>query len=279
MEPNKKQNLIENPLSDAEQEKEEIPISYVTLFVKVGIIVLSIIMIIGLGIKVLPDAVTVSNINSKRDLPIYCVDMKEKKVSLSFDAAWGNEDIKTILDILAKYDVKATFFMTGEWVSNYPEDVKAIAAAGHDLANHGESHKQMSQLSSEECLDEIMKVHDRVKKLTGVEMKLFRPPYGDYNNTVVAAARECGYYTILWDIDSLDWKDYGADSIINKTVDNKKLSNGSIIMMHNDAKYLPDALERVILGLQEKGYELVPVSKLIYTKDYKVDQSGRQYKR
>lgn len=175
--------------------------SGLSLFLKIGVVVLSMIMIIGFGIKVLPQAVTVSNTGSKRDLPIYCVNTDEKKVALSFDAAWGNEDTKNILDILAKYKVKVTFFMTGGWVAKYPEGVKAILAAGHDLGNHSENHKQMSQLSKEQCVEEIMKTNNRVKELTGIEMNLFRAPYGDYNNTLVGAARDCGYYTIQWDVD------------------------------------------------------------------------------
>jgi peptidoglycan/xylan/chitin deacetylase (PgdA/CDA1 family) len=182
-------------------EQQENKKSDAALFVKVGIVVLSIIMIIGLGIKILPDAVSVSTIGRKRDLPIYCVDTEEKKVALTFDAAWGNEDIPDILNILQKYEVKATFFMTGEWINKYPKDVKRIAEAGHDLANHSENHKQMTQLSADQCKDEIMKVHNRVKDLTGIDMNLFRAPYGDYNNALVGTARDCGYFTIQWDVD------------------------------------------------------------------------------
>ncbi|MDF2941825.1 MAG: hypothetical protein K0S01_683 [Herbinix sp.] len=257
-------------------EKEQ---TNTSLFIKVGIVVLSLIMIIGFGIKILPSAITVSNIGSKRDLPIYCVNTEQKKVALSFDAAWGNEDTQNILDILAKYNVKVTFFMTGEWVNKYPEDVKAIAAAGHDLGNHSENHKQMSQLTQEQCVEEIMKAHNRVKELTGIDMTLFRPPYGDYNNTLVGAARDCKYYTIQWDVDSLDWKDYGVDSITKIVIDNKHLGNGSIILMHNGAKYTPDALEAVIVGLQDKGYEILPISQLIYTGQYTVDHTGRQFEK
>lgn len=140
---------------------------------------------------------------SNRELPIYSVDTKEKKVALSFDAAWGNEDTAEILAILEKHDVKVTFFMTGGWVEKYPEDVKAIGAAGHDLGNHSENHKQMSKLSYEECQEEIMKVHEKVENLTGKSMCLFRPPYGDYNDTLIKAAEEVGYYTIQWDCDTL----------------------------------------------------------------------------
>jgi polysaccharide deacetylase family sporulation protein PdaB len=246
---------------------------------KVGIIVLSIIAIIGFGIQILPNSVAVSTINSKRDLPIYSVDTDEQKVALSLDVAWGNEDISNILEILARYDVKVTFFMTGEWVEQYPEDVKNIAAAGHDLGNHSENHQQMTQLTKEECINEIMDVHDKVRELTGIEMDLFRAPYGDYNSTLVESARDCGYYTIQWDIDSYDWKDYGVDTILKRVVDSKDLGNGSIILMHNGAKNTAESLEAIITGLQEKGYKIVPVSELIYTGEYTVDQTGRQMAR
>lgn len=168
--------------------------------------------------------------------------------------------------------------MTGGWIEKYPDDVKAIAAAGHDLGNHSENHKQMSKLSKEECIAELKKPHDKVKELTGKDMTLFRPPYGDYNNTLIAAAKETGYYTIQWDVDSLDWKDYGVDSIINMVVNNKHLGNGSIILCHNGAKFTADALEKMITGLQKKGYEIVPISQLIYTDNYHIDHEGRQIK-
>ena len=190
---------------------------------------------------------------------------------------WGNEDTNDLLSILAKHNVKTTFFMTGGWVESYPEDVKAISDAGHDLGNHSENHKQMSQLSAGECKDEIQKVHDKVKELTGKDMFLFRPPYGDYNDTLIEAANGLGYHVIQWDVDSLDWKDYGADAIVSKVVDHPHLGNGSIILMHNGATYTKDALEQVITGLTDKGYEIVPISELIYTENYEMDHEGRQF--
>ena len=223
--------------------------------------------------KSAPAAARVSN----RKLPIYCVQTDSPKVAISFDAAWGNEDTAELLIILDQYQVKTTFFMTGGWVESYPDDVKAIAKAGHDLGNHSENHKQMSQISAAECKEEIQKVHDKVKELTGQEMMLFRPPYGDYNDTLVNAANELGYHVIQWDVDSLDWKDYGADSIVSKVLEHEHLGNGSIILMHNGAKYTKDALPRVISGLQEKGFEIVPISQLIYKKDYEMDHEGRQF--
>lgn len=212
----------------------------------------------------------------KRLLPIYCVQTDKPQVALTFDAAWGNEDTRAIMDILARYNVKVTFFMTGAWAEKYPEDVKYIAAQGHDLGNHSQNHKNMSRLNEDEIRAEIKAVHDRVKDLTGVEMNLFRPPYGDYDNKVIATADFKGYYPVSWDVDSLDWKDYGTESIINTVLNHEHLGNGSIILMHNGAKYTPEALEAIITGLQAKGFELVPVSGLILKDHFHMDVEGRQ---
>ena len=220
--------------------------------------------------------VTVTNTVNGKELPIYSVETDEKKVALSFDAAWGNEDTQQILDILKQYDVHVTFFMTGGWVEDFPEDVKRIQMAGHDLGNHSENHKNMSQLNDSDCQNELMKVHEKVKQLTGVDMELFRPPYGDYDDHVIQNATSCGYYAIQWDVDSLDWKDYGVDSIIKTVTEHKNLKNGSIILMHNGAKYTAQALPKVIEGLKAKGYEIVPISELIYKENYHLDVTGRQ---
>lgn len=222
------------------------------------------------------ETVTVTNSVNGRELPIYCVETDKPRIALSFDAAWGNEDTSRILEILKKHDLKVTFFMTGGWVESYPEDVKAILAAGHDLGNHSENHKNMSELTEEQCRSELTKVHDKVKALTGYEMFLFRPPYGDYDNQVITTAENLGYFSIQWDVDSLDWKDYGANSILNTATKHPHLGNGSIILCHNGAKFTADALDDLILQLKKQGYEIVPVSQLIYKEKYHMDTEGRQ---
>lgn len=217
-----------------------------------------------------------TNAPVEKQLPIYCVGTQEKKVAISFDAAWGADDTSTLLDILDKNDVKATFFLCGYWVDKYPEEVKMIYDGGHDIGNHSDTHPHSNQLSLEQNKNEIQQVHKKVKDLLGYEMNLYRPPFGEYNNTVLNAAKECNYYAIQWDIDSLDWKEYGVQKEISQVLDNKKLSNGSIILFHNDAKYTPDALDTIIKGLKEKGYEVVPVSQLIIKDNYYMNHEGRQ---
>ena len=260
------------------QSGEEYARQRALLGLKYGVFALTAFAILRGMLVVAGENVTVSNSVDGRELPIYCVDTPEKKIALSFDAAWGNEDTAKILEILKKHDIHVTFFMTGGWVESYPDDVKAILAAGHDLGNHSENHKNMSQLSDEEKKEELMKVHTKVQELTGYEMFLFRPPYGDYDNAVVNVAKDCGYFTIQWDVDSLDWKDYGVDSIIKTVTQHKHLGNGSIILCHNGAKYTAQALDTLIATLKNEGYTFVPISELIYREGYHMNHEGRQGK-
>lgn len=249
--------------------------------------IVRILMVVALGIGAIAvsamylskEAVTAdsSHVVNGRALPIYCVETDAPKIALTFDAAWGNEDTADILAILAKHDVKVTFFMTGGWIENYPEDVKAIYEAGHDLGNHSQTHPDMATISTEEIRRELMGPYESVKELTGYEMSLFRPPYGSYNNELIETASDCGFYTIQWDVDSLDWKDYGVDSIINTVCNHKHLGNGSIILCHNGSKYTAQALDTLITNLKAQGYEFVKLSELIYTDNYYMDHEGRQH--
>ncbi len=209
-----------------------------------------------------------------KELPIYSVETLEKKIALSFDAAWGNEYTMYILDTLDKYNIKSTFFLVGFWVDKYPEDVKEIARRGHDIGNHSTTHPNMSELSQEKMLDEIQKTGKNIEKLTGKETTLFRPPFGDYNDLLIRSCKDIGYYVIQWDVDSLDWKELGVQPVVDRVTRNVR--NGSIVLFHNNAKYIKEYLPLVIERLQESGYEIVPVSELIYKENFLIDNTGRQ---
>lgn len=245
-------------------------------FVKTGIAVLSTLVLVAIGMKYIPSAIYITSSASSTKLPIYSVSDQDKKISLTFDLAGGNENTEQILETLSIYDIKATFFMTGEWISRFPSQVKAIAASGHDIGNNSENHLHMTHLSKQEKIEEILQTHNKVKELTGIEMNLFRAPYGEYNNALIDIADELGYLSIHWNIDSLDWKDYGVNSIIKTVFDAPELSGGSIILLHGNAKYTPEALEVLITGLQEEGYSFVPVSQLVYADNYYINEYGQQ---
>lgn len=219
---------------------------------------------------------TALTVSAKRDLPIYCVDAGQKLCSLTFDAAWGNEDTGQLIQILGEHNIQATFFVVGEWVDKYPESVKQLADAGHEVMNHSSTHPHMPQLSSEQMISEVKQCNEKIKAVTGCEPTLFRCPFGDYDDAVVGTLRSIGMYTIQWDVDSLDWKDPPAADIVRRVVE--KAQPGSIILFHNAAKNTPEALPAVIDGLIEKGFSFVPVSKLIMTENYEIDHTGKQIK-
>ncbi len=207
-------------------------------------------------------------------LPIYCVDKAEKKISISFDAAWGDEFSDNILDILDKYKIKSTFFLVGFWVDKYPDMVKKIHERGHDIGNHSTTHPHMTGLSEEQIIEELNQTGMKIKKITGKQPTLFRPPFGDYNNQVIQTAKKIGYYSIQWDVDSLDWKELGVQPVVDRVTRNVK--KGSIVLFHNNAKYVSEYLPLVIERLQKEGYKIVPISELIIKDNYYIEHTGMQ---
>ena len=215
--------------------------------------------------------------NEERKLPIYCVEKEEKQIAISFDAAWGNDDTEHLIEILKEHDVPATFFVVGAWVDKYPESVKQLSDAGHQVQNHSNTHPYMTQLSKEQMCGEINTCNNKIEEITGARPTLFRPPYGDYDNAVVEAVASLDMYAIQWSVDSLDWKDTAtADSIYSRVT--SKVQPGSIVLFHNDADHTPEALPNILKALKEQGYEFVFISDLIMKENYKIDNAGKQCK-
>ena len=215
--------------------------------------------------------------NQNRKLPIYCVKTNKKQIAISFDAAWGNDDTETLIKILKQYDVPATFFVVGAWVDKYPESVEALHNAGHRIENHSNTHPHMPQLSKQQIINEIESCNTKIKAVTGRCPTLIRVPYGDYDNAVLQTVEELGMYTIQWDVDSLDWKNYATAESICKRV-TSKVKNGSIVLFHNDADHTPEALPTILKCLKDEGYEFVFIEDLIYKKNYEIIHDGTQCK-
>ncbi len=209
-----------------------------------------------------------------KELPIYSVQRNDKKVSVTIDAAWGDEFTEDILNILDEYKVKATFFLVGFWVDKYPHQVEEIHRRGHEIGNHSTTHPHMANLSRDQIIEELTITNQKIYQITKVKPQVFRPPYGEYNDQVIQTAKELDYYTIQWDIDSLDWKELGTEPVIDKVL--KGTSDGSIILFHNNAKYIKEYLPVILQRLQEKDFEIVPVSQLIYKDNFRMDNTGRQ---
>ncbi len=209
-----------------------------------------------------------------RKIPIYSVGTDEKKLAISFDAAWGNEHTGPILDILDQYGVKTTFFLVDFWAKKYPEDVKEIHLRGHEVENHSTTHPDMTKLTPDQIQIELNTAADTIEELTGVRPDLFRPPFGAYNNTLIEEAETDGYKVIQWSVDSLDWKDISADEIVKRVLDNAE--PGSIVLFHNNAAHVREYLPLILEGLINEGYKVIPVGELIYRENYHIDNTGKQ---
>jgi peptidoglycan-N-acetylglucosamine deacetylase len=241
----------------------------VNIFFALCIVQVSILLLDGGGDRVV--SVFMSN---HKDMSIHSVETKEKKIAISFDAAYGNQFTDEILNILDKNKIKATFFLVGNWVDKYPDKVKIIYDKGHEIGNHSTSHPYFTQLDEIKIKEEIFTTSDKIKAITGEGTALFRPPFGDYDSHVVKVVKDTGHYCILWDVDSLDWKDPGED-VMFKRVTNTA-TNGSVILYHLNAEQTPKVLDKTIKELKNKGYTFVKISELIYKENYYIDHTGRQ---
>jgi polysaccharide deacetylase family sporulation protein PdaB len=209
-----------------------------------------------------------------RKVPVYSVETEEKTVAISFDAAWGADKTAEIINILNEYNVKATFFLVGFWTDKYADMVKLIDDNGMEIGTHSNTHPDMTTLSAETMKSELESSISLITNITGKEVKLFRAPYGAYNNTLIDTASSLGLTTIQWDVDTLDWKGISGEEICTRVL--KYVKNGSIILCHNNSDHILEALPLILDRLQKQGYTIGAVGDLIYTENYEIDRNGVQ---
>jgi len=214
---------------------------------------------------------------STKKLPVYRVDNGEDNaIAISFDAAWGADKTKRIVDLLTERNLKATFFLVGFWADAYKEEVAYIADNGMEIGNHSKNHLHMNSLDEVKTKEEIEYVNHAVRTLTGVTPKVFRAPFGEYDDKLISCVEECGMTAVQWDVDSLDWKGISGAEIIKRVVG--KVKSGSIILCHNNSDHILDALPTILDELTAKGYKFVTVGELLYKEDYTIDAQGVQHK-
>ena len=211
---------------------------------------------------------------SYRLVPIYSVETSEKKVALTFDAAWGSDKTLKIVEILSEAGIKGTFFLVGFWIEQNEDKVKQIDNAGFDIGTHSETHPKMSSLSQAKMSEELETSISKITKVTGKPVKFFRAPFGDYSDAVLNVAGSLGLKTIQWDVDSLDWKGLSAEAITMRILNGVK--NGSIILCHNNSDHIVEALPMILDRLQKKGYKVGAVGDLVYSDNYTIDRTGLQ---
>ena len=162
----------------------------------------------------------------------------------------------------------------GDWIDKHPEAVKKIYEAGHEIGTHSDTHPHVNNLSYEENIEEMEKSNDKIENITGNRTNLYRAPYGEYNQTVIKAAQDKGYYTIQWSLDTLDYTGINGNEMWNRIKD--KISSGDIILMHNGTKHTADSLDSILKNIKEKDLQVVKISELIYEDNYSIDVNGTQ---
>lgn len=215
--------------------------------------------------------------NISKLLPIYNVKTQENKVAFTMNCAWNADDIDSILKTLEKNEVKITFFMVGNWIEKFPEVVKKIHEAGHEIASHSDTHPHVNNLSYEKNIEEIEKSNDKIEKITGKRTNIYRAPYGEYNEIVIKAAQDKGYHTIQWNLDTLDYTGLTGEEMWKRL--EGKIKQGDIILSHNGTKHTADSLDMLLKNIKQKGLKVVTISELIYLENYTINSNGTQIKK
>jgi peptidoglycan/xylan/chitin deacetylase (PgdA/CDA1 family) len=188
--------------------------------------------------------------------------ISKKEVIFTFDGGSTVQSADSILNVLEKHKVKGTFFLTGKMIERYPDLVKKIAIAGHEIFSHTYDHKDLIKLSDEKITDELLKTENALEKITGSSTKpYFRAPYGGRNKRVLEIAGENGYQSVRWTIDALDWKEYLGETA--EQVKNRILSHvesGNIFLMHISDNITGEILDEVFTIIESKGYKIVSLT-------------------
>lgn len=213
------------------------------------------------------------NENGKQ-LPICSVATENKEIAITIDTAFGDDYTDDILKVLDEKDVKATFFILGLWAEKNPALAESIVKAGHEVANHSYAHTRYTDMMATEIKDDVTKANDAIKKATGKESSLVRPPYGAFDEKSIIALKEESAVPIKWSVDSKDWKQPGKAAIVSNVLDNVR--PGSIIIFQNNTVDTPLALGETIDELKSRGYKIVILSDLLLKDGYFVDESGVQ---
>ena len=211
---------------------------------------------------------------ASRKLPIYSVSRGDNKIALTFDCAWGNSNTDLLLQLLKAADAKATFFVTGEFCDKYPEDVRKMYDAGHEIGNHSDAHPHVEGININDLIADTRECSRKIKMITGEEPALYRAPYGEYDDNVVSTIEGLGMKMIQWSVDSIDWQEPDPDTIIDRIT--KGTESGSILLFHNDLENTAQALPELLTALKQKGFIFSRISDMVYYDSYHIDNSGAQ---
>lgn len=204
---------------------------------------------------------TLKVFNTKKSTSaIYQGNTSSNNVALMINVYWGDEFIKPMLEIMEEKNIRCTFFVGGIWATTNDELLNEIITTNCEIGNHGYLHKSQDKLSQQDSFDEINKTHNIVKKMTGIEMKLFAPPSGAYTENTVVIAQDLGYKTIMWTKDTIDWRDQDEELIYSRAI--KNAHGGDLILMHPTRATL-SAFPRIVDYFINNNFNLTTVSETL----------------
>ncbi len=226
--------------------------------------------LISLGMVIMLFSVSIFVSNNNKTLltsskileyPINKIETERKEVALSINCIENVDNISSLLDSLSKMKAKATFYITGELASKYPEEIKKIVSNGNEIGNLSYNYVSLENKSEEDVAKQISDCTKILEKISGEQITTFRAPYGEYNDTIIKQARNQNLSVINWNIDSLDYNGLDEEEMMERI--NKNLSPGSIILMHNSGKNTAQSLENILYNIEQQGYKITTVSDLI----------------
>ncbi len=192
--------------------------------------------------------------------PVYRVNTERQAMAMAVNLAWGEEHLPRLLEILREHNMKVTFFIDGEWAEKFPDMVKLLSKEGHEVANHGYRHVHVEKMN-ESTIRKLISDNDKLLISLGVTpSRLFSPPYGECNQTVVSAGASLGYTTVMWTIDTLDWNTQDPKKISGRVI--PKIAPGAIILAHPTLSFL-EALPTIVDASRKAGYGFLTISDLL----------------
>ncbi|NLZ93744.1 MAG: polysaccharide deacetylase family protein [Firmicutes bacterium] len=191
----------------------------------------------------------------------YHVETEEKAVALTFEVVWEPGNTSEILNILDRYRISSTFFLTGAWIRKHPDIAREIVMRGHEIGQHSYAHKNLTEMNDEELAEDFKKMSETLQEELNLQTNLFRPPYGELDQRVFTYAQERGYATVVWSINPHDWQNPGKDEIISRIM--QQLHNGAIILLHTNSAETVEALPIILQKLHLQGYKVLTFSELV----------------
>ncbi|MBQ9483031.1 MAG: polysaccharide deacetylase family protein [Ruminiclostridium sp.] len=207
-------------------------------------------------------------------MPVCSVGRGDNKIALTFNCAWDASDIDTLLDTLGKNDAKATFFVTGEFCGTHPDAVRKMSDGGHSVQNCTDKNIHIKGMNINDLIADAKAASQKIKALTGKEPKLYRAPFGDFDDKTLTTLEGMGLVPVQWSVDSKDLDDPDAVSIKKRVLENTE--SGSILLFHNESTVNGDTLAQIITGLKQKGFETVRAEELLFSDNYVIDENGVQ---